>query len=203
MSTELRWKRIEAGEYESEDGRFTISSTWNRLYGDHWKLCDNREAEPYYGVAHKSSLKQCKHCAELILAREKAIAEHTLSFIKDGMKLEKHYEQDSIFHITTQDRVEDIKKSGLIPSAYGDMDVDDNDGRGVYAVLAYMANDELLQELKAGQTQPLAAIKFRTAGPWYLCVQDLAVDGEHVNRTGCILHPEPVPADNILGILNI
>ena len=43
----IKWKRIEAGEYESEDERFHIEKAWNRIYGNHWELWDREEPDCY------------------------------------------------------------------------------------------------------------------------------------------------------------
>lgn len=38
-------KRLEAGYYKSEDERFEIMQTYDRIYGDHWVLYDNHEPD--------------------------------------------------------------------------------------------------------------------------------------------------------------
>ena len=67
----LEWRRIEAGEYESKDGRFRISKTWDRIYGDHWKLVDSAEDDRYKGTYDEKSLLECKLKAEIIISEEK------------------------------------------------------------------------------------------------------------------------------------
>lgn len=62
----IKWKRIEAGEYESEDSRFHILKTWDRIYGDHWQLYDKNAVDYYKGIYHESSLLNCKLKAETI-----------------------------------------------------------------------------------------------------------------------------------------
>ena len=67
----IQWTKIEAGEYKSEDGRFGISKTWNRIYSDHWELQDTT-IEPYYkGIYIENSLRECKLKAEAIILEEK------------------------------------------------------------------------------------------------------------------------------------
>ena len=41
----IKWIKIEAGHYESEDNRFYIMQTYDRIYGDHWVLHDNKESD--------------------------------------------------------------------------------------------------------------------------------------------------------------
>lgn len=67
----IAWRRIEAGEYESEDGRFHISKTWDRIYGDHWKLFDSSEPDRYKGTYDEKTLLECKLRAEIIVSEER------------------------------------------------------------------------------------------------------------------------------------
>ncbi len=71
----LRWKRIEAGEYESLDGRFHVLQTWDRLYGEHWQLTDGNVEDYYKAQTACESLKHAKHVAELIVNRESGVYE--------------------------------------------------------------------------------------------------------------------------------
>ena len=52
----IKWKKIEAGEYKSEDGRFYIFKTWNRIYGDHWLLRDRNADDYYKGLYHEKNI---------------------------------------------------------------------------------------------------------------------------------------------------
>lgn len=62
----LKWNRIEAGEYRSDDGRFHILKTWDRIYGDHWKLLDGYATDYYKGMYHCETLLECKLKAEVL-----------------------------------------------------------------------------------------------------------------------------------------
>lgn len=62
----IKWKRIEAGEYESEDGRFYILKTWDRIYGNHWQLLDKNATDYYKDLYHENTLLDCKLKAESI-----------------------------------------------------------------------------------------------------------------------------------------
>lgn len=64
------WKRIEAGEYESLDGRFYILRSWDRLYGNHWDLMDHTVKDYYKSITHCDSLKHAKYVAQCIIDRE-------------------------------------------------------------------------------------------------------------------------------------
>ena len=67
----IEWKRIEAGEYESKDGRFHILKTWDRVYGNHWVLQDRRVEDWYKGRYDEDTLLACKLRAEGIVNFEK------------------------------------------------------------------------------------------------------------------------------------
>ena len=71
----LEWKKLDAGEYESRDGRFYILKTWDRLNGDHWQLTDNTVEDYYKSHTACDSLKHAKHVAELTINREQGIFE--------------------------------------------------------------------------------------------------------------------------------
>lgn len=61
----MKWKKIEAGKYESEDGRFTAKSEWDRESGNHWVLYDkNAPAYEKQGILRGDTLKECKDYAE-------------------------------------------------------------------------------------------------------------------------------------------
>ena len=36
----MKWVKKEAGRYEDATGRFVISKTWDRSFGNHWELRD-------------------------------------------------------------------------------------------------------------------------------------------------------------------
>ena len=62
----LQWKKIEAGEYVTSDGRFHIIKTWNRIYGNHWQLRDRNEPDYYKGLYMEQSFLDCKLKAEIL-----------------------------------------------------------------------------------------------------------------------------------------
>jgi hypothetical protein len=68
-NAQIHWRRIEAGEYESEDARFKILYGWDRLNGNHWTLYDNNypqdDPDRYYRMQTAcDSLTDCKVVAE-------------------------------------------------------------------------------------------------------------------------------------------
>ena len=65
----IKWVKIEAGEYQSEDERFTIYKIWDRLYGNHWELRDMNEPDRYKGTYYEKTLLDCKLLAERITNR--------------------------------------------------------------------------------------------------------------------------------------
>lgn len=62
----IKWIREEAGVYHDKTGRLKIIKTWDRLYGNHWKLYD-KEADIFEGVYHERTLLDCKLKAETII----------------------------------------------------------------------------------------------------------------------------------------
>ena len=60
----ISWKRLSPGNYKSEDGRFLIRKTWNRIYSDHWELLDKDEPDRYKGMYIEKTLLDCKLKAE-------------------------------------------------------------------------------------------------------------------------------------------
>ena len=194
----IHWNCVAASEYESEDGRFYILKGWQRFYGRCWMLSD-QEHDPNHKIV-RDTLKECKQAAERILMEEKNFTLET-----DGMLLEVHHEQEVLYHLTTKDRVKSIKDSGLIPSMFGDMDVDGNDGQGVYAVLAFNENPELAAEIK-GADDKIAVVKFKTSDKWYRCIRDYDYEKdkeERVNRQDYIIHPSAIPVEDIKDVFMV
>jgi hypothetical protein len=60
----IDWNRLNPGEYESFDKRFYITKSWNRLYGNHWKLYDRIDKNRLY---IERTLLSCKLQAERII----------------------------------------------------------------------------------------------------------------------------------------
>ena len=81
----LEWKKLDAGEYESSDGRFYILKTWDRLNGNHWQLSDNTVEDYYKSHTACDSLKHAKHVAELTINREHGIFEKPPIKLTDEM----------------------------------------------------------------------------------------------------------------------
>ena len=71
----IKWNKIEAGEYVSDSERFRIVKTWDRIYGNHWKLYDNAEPVSCKGIYCENTLLDCKLKAETIANRDEKIAE--------------------------------------------------------------------------------------------------------------------------------
>ena len=67
----LKWEKIAAGEYESSDGRFYITKSWDRIYGNHWELQDKNVFDKYKGLYYENTLLACKVRAENIIEGEK------------------------------------------------------------------------------------------------------------------------------------
>ena len=67
----ITWIREDAGVYKSDNGRFDIMKTYDRVYGTHWQLHDNNASNYYKGTYDEQSLRECKAKAEAILSREK------------------------------------------------------------------------------------------------------------------------------------
>lgn len=63
----IKWKRIEAGAYESEDKRFYITKTYDRVYGYHWVLYDKSIKDFYKQKYHENTLLECKVKAEVLV----------------------------------------------------------------------------------------------------------------------------------------
>lgn len=81
----LRWKRLEAGEYDSTDGRFNICKTWDRLYGNHWRLTDHNIKDYYKAQTACESLKHAKHVAETRVRQEKGLLQKSTFVLTEDM----------------------------------------------------------------------------------------------------------------------
>lgn len=67
--TIIKWKKLDAGEYESSDGRFYILKSWDRIYGNHWQLWDRSVPDKYKGLYYEKTLIQCKVMAMSLLEK--------------------------------------------------------------------------------------------------------------------------------------
>jgi len=59
----MKWTKIEAGEYRSEDNRFDIIKTWDKIHNSHWLLTDFMIKKSY----PCDSLRECKQQAEKLI----------------------------------------------------------------------------------------------------------------------------------------
>lgn len=82
---QVQWKRIEAGEHDSLDGRFNVCKTWDRLYGNHWHLTDHNIKDYYKAQTACESLKHAKHVAETRVQQEKGILQKPTFTLTDDM----------------------------------------------------------------------------------------------------------------------
>lgn len=126
--------------------------------------------------------------------------------------LEKRSGPSSLVHITTEDRLESIQRFGILPSVYGDMAVDGNDGAGIYAV--YPDADAVKNVLRnfVGTSDAIIAIQFHYDGLFYECVDSIAdeeEDGEDFHK-GFLVIPHfdlkdrlQIPADAFEVILPV
>lgn len=64
---ELNWRKVEAGHYESTDGRFDIMKSYDCVFGNHWELHDSFEKDWYKSRYHEYSLKECQAKAETLV----------------------------------------------------------------------------------------------------------------------------------------
>lgn len=128
----------------------------------------------------------------------------------DRFLLEAHKEQAVLYHYTTADRVEGIRKNGILPSSFGDIVIDAEDirdGAGVYAVSSPTGNDALIAELQV-EGGTVMVVEFLSCGVWYRVARDFetengGADDAPVDHTGYVLHPRRVPPGNILGIREV
>lgn len=63
----IKWNKVEAGEYRSDDNRFHIIKTWDRIYGNHWQLHDGNSTDYYKGLYQEQTLLDCKLKAEVLV----------------------------------------------------------------------------------------------------------------------------------------
>lgn len=111
------------------------------------------------------------------------------------MKLQKHTEAVTLIHITLESCLDTILKNGIKASEYGDLEVNGNDGFGVYAVRNIEQHDSLIYELSL-LDEPLYAVYFETPSEWYECIAEEIddEDDEPISHIGYIVLPYNVPA---------
>ena len=128
----------------------------------------------------------------------------------NGMTLEVHTGRAVLYHMTDKRITDRILETGLLPSEYGDIDINNDDGRGVYAIRDLSDTDSIMS--LAGWLHGIentAIIKFRTTGKWYICI-DETIDEDDYDYYECsespdtkphygyIVHPDAIPKENIL-----
>lgn len=89
--------------------------------------------------------------------------------------LEKHTNKTELIHLTTEFRLKSILMNGIQASHFGDLEVNGNDGYGVYAVRSLALHADLIDEL-SWSNEPLYAITFTTPAEWYECVNETPPD---------------------------
>ena len=86
----------------------------------------------------------------------------------NGYKMRKSSGPAVLLHITTEDRIESIRATGLKASDFGDIDVVRNDGAGLYAVLPQRSvADPLVCDLFCGEE--VYGILFEHEGDYFIC----------------------------------
>ena len=63
------------------------------------------------------------------------------------IELKKHTTKTELLHITSKSCLESILKDGIVVSDFGDLEVDGNDGYGVYAIKDIKYHPDLIEEL--------------------------------------------------------
>lgn len=71
MPDDMEWKMIEAGDWETTDGRFNAYTAYDRIYGNHWILVDRTVDNYYKSRYHEKTLKECIGVAKTIVKNEK------------------------------------------------------------------------------------------------------------------------------------
>lgn len=86
--------------------------------------------------------------------------------------LKKRTDNVELVHITTVNRLDSIRKNGILASEYGDLEIENNDGAGVYAI----RNDkEMIEKVIHNHffgEEDLAIIHFHYEGEFYECVEE-------------------------------
>lgn len=128
-----------------------------------------------------------------------------------GMTLEAHAEEVSLYHLTQNENIKSIKADGILPSRYGDIAINNNDGKGVYCITDLNDLDYVMS--LAGWLigiEETSVVEFKTTGNWYKCINEIAEDddcdgddvdcSEQLPHYGYVVHPDAVPRENIISI---
>jgi hypothetical protein len=132
---------------------------------------------------------------------------------KYGMLLEVHSECSTLYHLTSSECLEYIMAKGILPSEYGDIEVNENDGSGVYCIQSLEDIDYLIS--LAGWlngVENTQIIEFKTTDKWYVCKDEIYMeDDEELEEEvesdcppelkphyGYVVHPNKIPKENIV-----
>lgn len=109
--------------------------------------------------------------------------------------LQKNCHKEDLIHITAESRLDSILKCGICASQFGDLEVDGNDGYGVYAVKNIAVHPDLLDIIALDYcNEPIYGVVFEPAAEWYECIEDPSEDPYHV---GYVVVPYSVMPENI------
>lgn len=113
--------------------------------------------------------------------------------------LQRHTEPTILYHLTTKSCIENIKLVGLNPSPFGDLIINNNNGRGVYAIRNLENHEELIKNMLLNN-RTLYAVQFKTMFPWYECIKN----DSKVNRLGYVVIPNKyISKNDIISITKI
>lgn len=113
-----------------------------------------------------------------------------------------------LYHVTTEDAVCSILQRGILPSAYGDLAVNNNQGKGVYALSSAEAAERYSRSVF--DDEQLRIVSFRYDGIWYECIDEIfsaedIEEGETEKyHVGFLVIPNnSIPASNIISVTEI
>lgn len=116
--------------------------------------------------------------------------------------------KQEFIHITFESNIASINKKGIIQSKYGDLEVNSDDGRGVYAVKPDANITELIDNFFYG-CENICLIRF-SSDDWYECINeipnetDIEEDYTSFNfHKGFVVIKHDIPPQDIICISNI
>lgn len=101
--------------------------------------------------------------------------------------LVKKTNKTNLIHITTKSCVDSILKNGIVASEYGDLEVNGNDGYGVYAIKSINSHPDLIEEL-AFSKEPLYAVIFSNPAEWYECTDETRQENDEEDNAFVPFH---------------